>query len=88
METKYKKGDLVQIWNNNIISDKPQPQFLPLHEYDHGISPSKPPTIIDINHGKYGIVLKFKIYDNKSVVYTIFAENKEMHYGEHLLRGV
>jgi hypothetical protein len=87
MKTKFKKGDLVQIWNNKLNYDKPQPQFLPLHEYDHGISPNKPPNI-DINHRKHGIVLKIKIYDDKSVVYTIFVENKEMHYGEHLLRGV
>ena len=87
MKAKYKKGDLIQIWNNKPITDKPQPQFLPLHEYDHGISPNEPPNI-DINHGKYGIITKLKIYDSESVVYTIFVENKEMHYGEHLLRGV
>ena len=85
MKAKYKKGDLIQIWNNKPITDKPQPQFLPLHEYDHGISPNEPPNI-DINHGKYGVILGAKIYE-MGIVYTIFLENRKMDYGEHLLRG-
>jgi len=85
MEAKFKKGDLVQIWNNKPITDKPQPQFLP--SYDHGMPPQKPATY-DINHGKYGVVLEIETYDNGPTVYTIFLEKKRMHYGEHLLRGV
>ena len=82
-ETKFKKGDLVKIWAPNLLrTDKSVPKRLLDSSHEDG------EWLVDLNHGKLGIIVKIDLHSTDNPIYTILINGQTGPYGQHCLKEV